>query len=252
MSRRCSASTSRRSCPTAAPGTTTATTVADLMIDTVERYAPGFKASVIGRQALSPLDLEQIFGLVGGDISHGAMSLDQLFWARPDARLCRLSRAAAGPLSLRRRRASRRRRHRRARPQCRARDPRRPALAPALAAPIVDSAPTPLGATRPPWQHPRNHRERRHAGRRGEDDRGPHPRHRGPARNLQSDRQPSAERRHRRARLHPVDLRRGRRARSRRHQDRERQRGDLRDAANARAPAGDQGRARAISPACRM
>ena len=57
--------------------------VADLMIDTVERYAPGFKASVVGRQALSPLDLESIFGLVGGDISHGAMSLDQLFWARP-------------------------------------------------------------------------------------------------------------------------------------------------------------------------
>jgi phytoene dehydrogenase-like protein len=58
-------------------------TVADLMIDTVERYAPGFKASVVGRQALTPLDLENIFGLVGGDISHGAMSLDQLFWARP-------------------------------------------------------------------------------------------------------------------------------------------------------------------------
>jgi phytoene dehydrogenase-like protein len=58
-------------------------TVADLMIDTVERYAPGFRASVIGRQALTPLDLETIFGLVGGDISHGAMSLDQLFWARP-------------------------------------------------------------------------------------------------------------------------------------------------------------------------
>jgi phytoene dehydrogenase-like protein len=55
----------------------------DLMIDTVERYAPGFKASVVGRQALTPLDLEQTFGLVGGDISHGSMSLDQLFWARP-------------------------------------------------------------------------------------------------------------------------------------------------------------------------
>jgi phytoene dehydrogenase-like protein len=58
-------------------------TVADLMIDTVERYAPGFKASVVGRQALSPLDLEQVFGLTGGDIFHGALSLDQLFWARP-------------------------------------------------------------------------------------------------------------------------------------------------------------------------
>lgn len=57
--------------------------VADLMIDTVDRYAPGFKASVIARQALTPLDLEQSFGLVGGDISHGVMSLDQLFFARP-------------------------------------------------------------------------------------------------------------------------------------------------------------------------
>src|SRR6516225_8711944 len=57
--------------------------VAELMIDTVERYAPGFKASVIARTALSPLDLEQVFGLTGGDIVHGALSLDQLFWARP-------------------------------------------------------------------------------------------------------------------------------------------------------------------------
>jgi phytoene dehydrogenase-like protein len=57
--------------------------VADLMIETVDRYAPGFKASVVGRQVLSPLDLERTFGLVGGDISHGVMALDQLFWARP-------------------------------------------------------------------------------------------------------------------------------------------------------------------------
>jgi phytoene dehydrogenase-like protein len=57
--------------------------VADLMIETVERYAPGFKASILGRQALSPLDLEEVFGLTGGDIFHGAMTLDQLFWARP-------------------------------------------------------------------------------------------------------------------------------------------------------------------------
>jgi len=57
--------------------------VADLMIETVERYAPGFKGSVLGRQVLSPLDLEQMFGLVSGDIFHGALTLDQLFWARP-------------------------------------------------------------------------------------------------------------------------------------------------------------------------
>jgi phytoene dehydrogenase-like protein len=57
--------------------------VADLMIDTVDRYAPGFRSSVIARQVLSPLDLERTFGLVGGDIFHGALSLDQLFSARP-------------------------------------------------------------------------------------------------------------------------------------------------------------------------
>ena len=58
-------------------------TVADLMIDTVDSYAPGFRASVIARQVLSPLDLERDFGLVGGDIFHGRLSLDQLYSARP-------------------------------------------------------------------------------------------------------------------------------------------------------------------------
>jgi phytoene dehydrogenase-like protein len=58
-------------------------TVARLMIDTVERHAPGFKNSVLGMQALSPLDLERTFGLVGGDIMHGKLELDQLFSARP-------------------------------------------------------------------------------------------------------------------------------------------------------------------------
>jgi len=56
---------------------------ADLIIDTVEAAAPGFKASVLGRMILSPLDLERTFGLAGGDIMHGAMSLDQLWAARP-------------------------------------------------------------------------------------------------------------------------------------------------------------------------
>ena len=57
--------------------------VADLMIDLVNQHAPNFKASVLGRQILSPLDLERTFGLIGGDIFHGALSLDQLFSARP-------------------------------------------------------------------------------------------------------------------------------------------------------------------------
>jgi phytoene dehydrogenase-like protein len=57
--------------------------VADVMIATVDRCAPGFAASVLGRQSLSPLDLEREFGLLGGDIFHGALSLNQLFSARP-------------------------------------------------------------------------------------------------------------------------------------------------------------------------
>ena len=57
--------------------------VADVMVDLVNSHAPNFKAAVLGRQIMSPLDLERTFGLVGGDIFHGALSLDQLFSARP-------------------------------------------------------------------------------------------------------------------------------------------------------------------------
>jgi phytoene dehydrogenase-like protein len=57
--------------------------VADLMIRTVDAAAPNFARSVLGRRVLSPLDLEREFGLVGGDIFHGALALDQLFSARP-------------------------------------------------------------------------------------------------------------------------------------------------------------------------
>ncbi|GGZ93939.1 phytoene desaturase family protein [Novosphingobium arvoryzae] len=57
--------------------------VADLIIDTVNDHAPNFKASVIARQIHSPLDLERKFGLIGGDIMHGTMGIDQLWAARP-------------------------------------------------------------------------------------------------------------------------------------------------------------------------
>jgi phytoene dehydrogenase-like protein len=57
--------------------------VADLMIATVDKFAPGFRTSVVGRQINSPLDLERTFGLVGGDIFHGALGLDQIYSARP-------------------------------------------------------------------------------------------------------------------------------------------------------------------------
>ena len=56
---------------------------ADHVLATVDAHAPGFAKSVLGRQIHSPLDLERRFGLIGGDIFHGKMGLDQLFSARP-------------------------------------------------------------------------------------------------------------------------------------------------------------------------
>ncbi len=64
-------------------GKTNGSVAADLIIDTVTRYAPNFRDSIIGILALSPFDLEQRFGLPSGDIFHGALGLDQLWAARP-------------------------------------------------------------------------------------------------------------------------------------------------------------------------
>jgi len=58
-------------------------TAADLVIETVNSYAPGFSDSVIARQIHAPWELEQKFGVTGGDVFHGRLSLDQLFSARP-------------------------------------------------------------------------------------------------------------------------------------------------------------------------
>jgi phytoene dehydrogenase-like protein len=56
---------------------------ADRCFDILNDYAPNFKRSVIDRQVLSPLDLERRFGLTGGNIFQGAMTLSQLFFLRP-------------------------------------------------------------------------------------------------------------------------------------------------------------------------
>ena len=56
---------------------------ADRCFDILNEYAPNFKRSVIERQVLSPLDLERRFGLTGGNIFQGAMTLSQLFFLRP-------------------------------------------------------------------------------------------------------------------------------------------------------------------------
>ena len=59
------------------------TNAANTIIETVNKFAPNFKESILGMSILSPLDLEEKLGLVGGDIMHGVMSLDQMWAARP-------------------------------------------------------------------------------------------------------------------------------------------------------------------------
>jgi phytoene dehydrogenase-like protein len=56
---------------------------ADRACALVDEVAPGFSASVLEREVLAPPDLERIFGLTGGNIFHGAMTLDRLLFMRP-------------------------------------------------------------------------------------------------------------------------------------------------------------------------
>jgi len=56
---------------------------ADRVLDILAEYAPNIRNAVIHRHVLSPLDLEDEFGLSGGNIFHGEMSLDQMFVMRP-------------------------------------------------------------------------------------------------------------------------------------------------------------------------
>lgn len=56
---------------------------ANTVIDMVNRHAPNFRAGILGKMVLTPTDLEHRFGLVDGDIFHGALTLDQLGPARP-------------------------------------------------------------------------------------------------------------------------------------------------------------------------
>ena len=58
---------------------------AETIVDTLTKYAPNFRRSIIAKQVHSPLDLERKFGLLGGDIMHGRLSLDQMFSMRPQA-----------------------------------------------------------------------------------------------------------------------------------------------------------------------
>jgi phytoene dehydrogenase-like protein len=56
---------------------------ADVVIDTLAEYAPNLKTLILARQVITPRDLETSYGLSGGHIFHGELSLDQLFTMRP-------------------------------------------------------------------------------------------------------------------------------------------------------------------------
>ncbi len=58
---------------------------ADRVIDLIAEYAPNIRSIIERRQVLTPLDLERQFGITGGNIFHGEMSLDQMFIMRPVA-----------------------------------------------------------------------------------------------------------------------------------------------------------------------
>ncbi len=55
----------------------------DTVVNLIEDYAPGFKNSILHRQVLTPLDLEQIYGLTEGHMYHAELALDQIFFMRP-------------------------------------------------------------------------------------------------------------------------------------------------------------------------
>jgi phytoene dehydrogenase-like protein len=57
----------------------------DRVLRTIGQYAPNVPASVLARQVLTPLDLERTYGLTEGNIFHGDLSLEQLFFLRPVA-----------------------------------------------------------------------------------------------------------------------------------------------------------------------
>jgi phytoene dehydrogenase-like protein len=55
----------------------------DAVVDTLEEFAPGFKAKILHRQVITPLDIERITGLTEGNIFAGELALHQLFFLRP-------------------------------------------------------------------------------------------------------------------------------------------------------------------------
>jgi phytoene dehydrogenase-like protein len=55
----------------------------DTVVNLISDYAPGFKDTILHRQVLTPIDLEEKYGLSGGHLYHAEMALDQIFFMRP-------------------------------------------------------------------------------------------------------------------------------------------------------------------------
>jgi phytoene dehydrogenase-like protein len=71
-------------------------TVADLLVERMARFIPNLKSLIVGRMALSPLDLERTYGLTGGDVYHGRLDPDQIFAMRPHPRAARYATPVPG------------------------------------------------------------------------------------------------------------------------------------------------------------
>jgi phytoene dehydrogenase-like protein len=63
--------------------TTQRDALADAVVKTLAQYAPDLPAMILHRQVITPADLEQTYGLTGGQIFHGELALDQVFTMRP-------------------------------------------------------------------------------------------------------------------------------------------------------------------------
>jgi phytoene dehydrogenase-like protein len=63
--------------------------VADQILAKVERHIPNLRRIIVGRQVLSPLDLERVFGLTEGDVFQGRHEIDQIFSLRPHPKAAR-------------------------------------------------------------------------------------------------------------------------------------------------------------------
>jgi phytoene dehydrogenase-like protein len=61
------------------------TAYADRVVARMEAVAPGFAGSILHRQVIGPAAMQQEYGLVGGNIFHGELTLGQMFHARPAA-----------------------------------------------------------------------------------------------------------------------------------------------------------------------